>query len=524
MNRSFLLRSGTLLLIAPLAFAANCQGWVLERVIPMFTDTINTDHIALDLDGGILAYGRRKALGGEVKLFDRNTGGVGEWEQFHAFTSDQQGYGYSLDIFGDRLALGSKRGESLTDVMGAVEVYDLRPDASADQVVLRGRARSLDDVARDGYGHSVLMKGDTLFVGAVGRSHPSGSGAVHVHALTTSNMDQLPQVDLLQPAPEGFQLPVMQHFGASMVMLDDHLVISSPGSGYSSTMRCGALHSFGRGATGWEERDHWYDAAITVRFDTTYQSYYTTFDMNDLGSTGIQEQGGSVYAHWARFYGLGIFSSQMPTPPLAPGCDACGLRSFEVAANGDITPGVAWPELDTTNNRGYSAWTMDGELIAQNVFGDSGWETRIYRKPSWAGLELVASIPALDAAIDYNGPIRMHDRTFIRTAIRQEADPDQRSFSAEVYALDAFTGLNGTPSTQETMHVWPSPSNGAATVTFESPNERILTVISANGIVERRIHCAAGHSIHLTDMTPGLHLVRATSSSGGTSTFRLVVQ
>ena len=156
-----------------LSGAAWGQGWVLESVIPVFSDTNATDHFVLDLDGRLMACGRSAFPGGQVKLYDRNAGGYGQWEAFHAFASDQVGYGFALDLSGRRLALGRKRGDDLSAGQGAVHVYDLHPDASTEQVVDRGHAMAADDVVRDGYGHRVLLHGDTLFVGATGRSHRS---------------------------------------------------------------------------------------------------------------------------------------------------------------------------------------------------------------------------------------------------------------------------------------------------------------------------------------------------------------
>lgn len=518
-------RYSALLWSALLGGAVFGQGWVLESVIPVFSDTNATDHFVLDVDGGTMACGRSAFPGGEVKLFDRNAGGYGQWEEFHHFASDRVGFGFALDLSGRRLALGRKRGDDLAAEQGEVHVYDLHPDASVDQVVDRGSAMSVDDVARDGYGHSVLMMGDTLFVGAVGRSHPRGSGAVHVHAFPSGNDPAWPQVDLLQPASTGFDLPIMKDFGASMVLQEDHLVIASPGSGYSSLMHCGALHTFARGAGSghWTERDHWYDAAITVRLDTNSGSNFASFDVNDLGRTGLLVQAGSVFAHWAGYYYTGNIFQAIEEPPLQPACDVCGLRSFGIGMNGELEPEAPWAELDTAIGRGYSAWTMNGELIAVNVFDDTAWKTLIYRRTSWAGFELVATIPSLADGIDYNGPVALVEGLFVRSA-RQDLGDNVRSFSVEVYALDDFTGLAGMQRPSGPLNVWPSPSSGSCNVTFNTSDSWVLTVVAANGPVERRVHCMPGATVSIVGLPRGLHLLRAVDARGSTNMFRLVVQ
>ena len=515
------------LLILLHAASLNAQNWTLEASIRFTTDTSSGDHLVLDLDSGILACARSSTSGGVAKIYGRNNGGLHQWESFRTFASDVEGFAYAIDLDAPRLALATKRGQALEAERGVVDVYELDPVDGAEPAVPIGHATPVDDLERDGYGHNILLSGDHLYVGATGRSHPKGSGAVHVHRRPSGSAGAWTEVALIQPAAAGFELPFMQQFGAQLSVDGDHLFVASPASGYSANMRCGALHAFIKEPLDdvWTEVDHWFDASSVLTVDPETQQSFYDLHVNDLARTGLMRSGSVLLADWSLPYRDELSWWVIPeAPPETPACASCRLRAFEHGPDGELSEGPTWPQLEPTAERGYRSWAVGDGILAYNVLSSGSWETLSFVLSAGNELEPLMSIPALEEDLVYTGPLRVSNGLLARSGYRV-VDPDSgdREFMVEIFALDVDIGIRPQTTVQPVLRVWPSPCAGACSVEFERQGPWSLEVWATDGSLVKGPLMARGGSVDLSGLQAGFYLLRA-SDARQSRTVRLTVQ
>ena len=165
-------------------------------------------------------------------------------------------FGFSVAVSGDTLAVGAV-GEGGAD--------NSQPDAGAVYVFSRDNngvwrqqdlLRALNAGARDQFGFSVALSGDTLAVGAVGESgadnRKSDAGAVYVFG--RDNSGEWHQQGFLR----AFNADAGDLFGGAVALSGDTLVVGAAGEGGADnrTPDAGAVYVFSRDNNGrWRQQD-----------------------------------------------------------------------------------------------------------------------------------------------------------------------------------------------------------------------------------------------------------------------------
>ena len=184
------------------------------RVFTAFTDTSGSIHVAVDLENDVLVIARNTPLGGTVRIHARNNGGADIWDAIAVIEDDRPGFGRSIDLHNGLLAIGVDGGTGAGATAGSTIV--LRVDASPliDPVLQLDEVVANDGFAGDRFGYTVHWRGDTLLVGAIGRGHPDGTGAVYFFRRAGDDWGPIGSV---QPDVFDFQLPVLGDFGAMKI-------------------------------------------------------------------------------------------------------------------------------------------------------------------------------------------------------------------------------------------------------------------------------------------------------------------
>lgn len=496
----------------------------------------------MDMEGDVLAIARCHPGGGEVRLHGRNVGGTDQWEAFAVISDPRRGFGFSLDLDQGRLAIGIRGGATWSSAAGAVQVLQVDPTDVLQPVVSWGEFHAENATAGDLFGHSVLWQGDTLFVGATGRSHAKGNGAVYVFHVYDQ---QLVELGMIQPDPLAFQLEDMRLFGSSMACDGQHLVVSSPLSGFSTfsgSWRSGALHVYDRSVsepTGW--------AASSTLFDVFIPPMAAGFRTNDLGREGIFLVEGSIIAHSAITYSSYYGNSGPPDytpfyatdengddmPHLAPACEPCRSSVFHQGLDGQ------W-SLDTTlqlpvgfPERSRSGWRVDPDAAFITGYDTTAqaWRTIIHQvTPGLSDWIVIDTLPGLDPCDQYNGPVVSSGERFARSALRKgtacTGTSNGHQLQVELFARTEAVGVR-EPITEAQIVCMPNPARDYCNLLLNSQGPWRLELIGACGDRIRSFSDVrgSGFRLQLAGVSPGLYVVRATNYvTSRTLATRLVIQ
>jgi methionine-rich copper-binding protein CopC len=142
----------------------------------------------------------------------------------------QDEFGWSVDIDGDTIAVGAWEDETDGSDPGRVYVYVL----TGDTWTLQQRIVPTESNPLDGFGHEVLLNGDTLFVGAPGDggNQLTAPGAAYVFTRTGTAWTQSQRF-----VPSG-QFP--NGFGFALAVDGDNLLIGAPFEGFGR----GAVYAY----------------------------------------------------------------------------------------------------------------------------------------------------------------------------------------------------------------------------------------------------------------------------------------
>jgi hypothetical protein len=193
--------------------------------------------------GPVALDGTRAVLGvpslATVHVFENSSGS--NWSEVAALASALPAsgsmFGVVVDVSGDVVAVGAPTGAGASTTDGRVHVFERAAAGTWSEVAVLSDVSGIDG---DGFGSSLRVMGDRLFVGAPGREVTGvlGAGVVHVFERSGSGTWQLVTslaAPLLEPDAK---------FGAALDVAVDTLVIGSPGAGTSTAPYVGA------GATG----------------------------------------------------------------------------------------------------------------------------------------------------------------------------------------------------------------------------------------------------------------------------------
>ena len=254
---------------------ANVWGFV-KKLLPsdgLFNDQFGS---AVTVSNTLVVVGAQLAdVGsfvdsGAVYLYERDQGGAGLWGQTRKITvintNAADHFGAAISVSGDSLVVGTP----LADVgafgdAGAVYIFG-RNQGGASQWGQMKRLTVTNTVISDRFGSSVSISGDTLAVGApfadVSTFTDAGAAYVFNRNLTGAEQWGLVRKITLTNAFTG------DHFGSSLAVDADSLVISAPQADGTNGVDWGAAYlyqqNFG-GSSAWGLVDKFLPAAIGVQ-------------------------------------------------------------------------------------------------------------------------------------------------------------------------------------------------------------------------------------------------------------------
>lgn len=168
--------------------------WTEIKRLDEFTDVDGTNYagfgFSVDLSGDRLAlgvYSGGSPIGtfkaGGARIYERNQGGANQWGLVQKFTPSSgvasTNFGYSVGIAGELLMIGSPGSDSgSTDKRGYVEVYRRRSTGTPAWTQIDRFMPATSISMADRFGHSIAMDGFTAIVGAADDGViPLGGGA-----------------------------------------------------------------------------------------------------------------------------------------------------------------------------------------------------------------------------------------------------------------------------------------------------------------------------------------------------------
>lgn len=128
--------------------------------------------VSLDLD--TLVVGERHSntfavRGGSAYVFERDAGGTNNWGQVREITGTDSaafdGFGHSVAVWGDTLAVGAHADDDAGSKSGSAYVFD-RDSGGLDNWGQVAKLTAIDGAARDEFGFSIAISGDDIVVGS----------------------------------------------------------------------------------------------------------------------------------------------------------------------------------------------------------------------------------------------------------------------------------------------------------------------------------------------------------------------
>lgn len=500
----------TTYVLLPAALVAQSWGALPVRTFVAFDDTFSTEHVAMDVEGDVLAISRCTDAGGEVRLHARNQGGSDQWDAFAVFTDPRPGFGFSLDLDQGRLAIGIRG--SISDV-GAVRIMEVDPGA-LDPVDDWGEFAPNDGLPGDRFGHCVRWCGNQLFVGSPEREFgATGSGIVHAFAVDQQQL--LQQGSIQQDAP----VLIERAFGAMIACDVQHLAIAAPRATIAPNAH-GAVFIFSPDADA-----DWGWSSDTSLIDTDLQP--TDSITWDLGREGLFLWDSTLVVHRSAPYSQTeeFDEGGVPRPSSSgPGCAACQLRTYSLGGDG------TWSEQSTADLpegaavlRSRQGWAVSGELAFATGYDTltSTWSTIAYSIAQDLNWSAIGMMPQVDTCGSYNGPVCSTSQWFIRSSLRRggACGPD---IIAEIFARDPV-GL-GEFRSKRSLHFVPSPTKDHCRLEPAIRGPGNLTIHSSLGslVVSLELATTPLDRLDLSGLGTGVYLVNAITTDR-TYVGRLVV-
>lgn len=355
---------------------------------------------AMAVHDDVYAVGVTEATGGRVLVHRRNEGGVNEWGRIAELVSTSPYFGYSLAMRDGVLAIGVPGDDGLGAMAGAVILVDILSLGSLDPVLVRDTIRY--GAAGDRFGMSLLWIGDTLAVGAVGRSLDRVVGEVRLYHDSPTTVHALGGLPL---AWNDIQLPFTRWFGAALACSGEKLAVAAPFSGTGSAVaghNIGSLFIYERdpgSAIGWALDTAWFDPAMI-------NDSACVFGHIELGRGGLGFLDDAIVFDHALAYSGGPGSELVPWQDRSGtlGCAPCGVRiaRYEEAS---WLFGLASATDQVMSHM--TGWTTDaGSLYAHRYDGAVGaWCTAVHERDfpepgMWGVAECIdASDPVCDVFV-----------------------------------------------------------------------------------------------------------------------------
>jgi hypothetical protein len=509
------------------------QSDTLIRAFTAFTDSFPSGHVALDLENDVLVLARAVGDSGCVRVHWRDAGGADQWNAIAVLSEGIRGFGHSIDLHNGLLAVGIDANDgSFNGPYGSVRIYRVDPFAPDPVVALDTLVLDAGDDAypTDRFGRTVHWHDDMLLVGAVGRYHPLGTGAVY---LFDRSGDQWQMCGLLQAGTD-LQAPVLGSYGEVIASSPGRIVIGAPFSGYAESFSnlgsmnnvLGSLH-FYRQVPGASDPCGWVPDGIAM--DISHPpGQLSAFLTLETGRQGIAFCGSDLITHIAANYTVQAPDSSLDDevrvrPPLRPACDHCGLRSFH---ENEIQPGI-WTIADTSMlpiqddlSMGLGAWAVHDQLLFVNQFDRTldVWSTRVHSHytGNWVEIMTIAGTqPMSDTA--YNTPLVADGPWLVRLpSTLDQSDGAIRTIGVEIFHLGAWTGMNDEAPASHRLLPYPDPAPGVCTVELPDGKRWTLSVFDPMGrAVRAYAPCASGRvTLDLSGVSPGTYSLVALEGPG----------
>jgi hypothetical protein len=238
-------------------------------------DTLVVGAIGFDL----LHQGVATQHAGAVYVFSRT---AGAWRQTARLAADGggangDGFGLSLGLLADTLVVAAPFESSSASESGAVYTFS----RAADDWTSNGRLKAPLPIAGSRFGESVALSADTLVVGAPLDNSATGRTGV-AYVFTRNGADWTLQQQLLASTPR-----TNQGFGFSMLMRGDELLIGAPFNDLDVTSsHGGAVYAFARNAGQWAASGTMFQATVPAAGDYFGTSLAATDSTLVIGASG----------------------------------------------------------------------------------------------------------------------------------------------------------------------------------------------------------------------------------------------
>ena len=297
---------------------------------------------------------------GSVYAFTR-TGTT--WTQKQKMTAADAGagdsFGYSLAVTSSTLAVGAVYDSSLDADEGSAYAFAYSGSTWAQQAKVDGP----DSAARDFFGVSVSLSGDTALVGAMGDS-PAGSSSGSAYVYTRNNSEWLEQQKLVaSDATPGDQ------FGRSVSISGDTAIVGAYAYSVNTGTKSGAAYIFTRSGNAWTQQAKLSpsDGAAGDCFGVSVAISGDTAVVGALYNDYMEQDSGAAYV-FTRSNGVWTQQDQLLAADAAVG-DYLGYSvsissdTVAVGAYGDDDGGIDSGSTYIFTRNG-SAWTRQAKLTA----------------------------------------------------------------------------------------------------------------------------------------------------------------
>ena len=255
----------------------------------------------------------RKAQSGAAYVFVRPDGGA--WatatETVKLTASDGQGndyFGYSVSVDGDTIVVEASRDDDNGSNSGSAYVF-VKPDGGAWATATEmAKLIASDRASNDEFGSSVSMDGNTIVVGAYGDDGPTNSGSAYVFVRPYRGWGDATETAKLT-ASDG---AARDYFGWSVSVDGDTVVVGAFGDDENGS-NSGSAYVFVTPSTGWATAtetakltasdgagNDQFGRSVSVAGDTVVAGTYQVDSGGDPGSTYVFET-----SDWALIEGSG---------------------------------------------------------------------------------------------------------------------------------------------------------------------------------------------------------------------------
>ena len=293
-------------------FTDSGSGWLeTDRLESSDLDASDFVGYSVSVDGDTIAAGAwgddgAGSLSGAVYVFERNSGGVGNWGQVVKLNapgaSANDVFGFDVSVSGDILVVGAPLDNGAFIDQGSVTVYRRDREGAAGGWVFVTQILAPDAGVDAQFGSSVAIDGETLVVGAIGdAAMGNGAGAAYIFERNLGGVDSWGLRTKLLATTSGGGSQANDQFGFQVGIDQGRVVVGATKRDLNGVF-AGAAYVFGRdvgGADAWGQEaelipsdaqsGQWFGNAVSVDGDRLVVGALNT-------TTGFEEdQAGQVY-------------------------------------------------------------------------------------------------------------------------------------------------------------------------------------------------------------------------------------